>query len=87
MVTDSPLLQGRDLTMAPWPWVASLAMRIKPFLTTLESPVPPPFMVPKSLCFSFISSTYLIVLVAPRTSGCLGSFQESYIPLLLCDTC
>lgn len=58
--------------------VASLATHIGLFLITLKSPVLSLFIVLTFFCFLFFyfSTTYLLLLVAPRISECLESFQE-----------
>lgn len=51
---------------------------IKLFLTALESPVLPLLIVPTSFSFFLFhfSTAYLLILMVPGVSGCLGSSQE-----------
>ena len=67
---------------SPWSQVASLATHIRLFLTTLESPVLPFFIVPTFLFLFHFSTTCLFLLVTPKVSESLGSasgwFQEFY---------
>ena len=78
------LLQGRGPRCGPRQhhWLLTSGL----FLTTLESPVLPLFIVPTSFCFSLFhfSSTYLFLLMIPRVSECLELPQEwsqdYYIP-------
>ena len=65
---------GQDLIMA------SLATSLQAVLTALKSPVLPPFIVPTAFCFAsssiFPPFFFVLLLVALRVSGYLGSSQE-----------
>lgn len=67
-----------------WPNVAFLVTHIRLFLATIKSLIVSLFIVHTSFCFSFpshFSNTYLLILVAPAASRCLGSYQEPVAPL------
>jgi hypothetical protein len=58
-----------------WFRVASLATQIRLFLTTLESPVLPLFIMPTTLSLPFLHQL-LVLLGTVGFSGCLGLSQE-----------
>ena len=59
-----------------------MATHTRLFLTTLESPALPLFIVPTSFYFSF-SSTYLLLIVAPR-GFCVSGVIPGVVSGVLC---
>jgi hypothetical protein len=58
----------------PWSQVTSLATHVRLFLTTLESPLLPVFIMSTSFCFSFSSTS--LPLTCTGVSDFMGSSQE-----------